>query len=96
VAGTLLLGLLAPLAIHLRLGMFGRSGFGAAAVLALLGGFMLRYGILTTPPALLAHYSPSAASFGPEDGRARGGGRGADPGNHPAEVNPPSKIDGTR
>jgi formate-dependent nitrite reductase membrane component NrfD len=46
IGGTLLLGLLAPLAIHLRLGMFRRWGFGAAAVLALLGGFTFRYGIL--------------------------------------------------
>jgi formate-dependent nitrite reductase membrane component NrfD len=93
VAGTLLLGLLTPLAIHLRLGFFKGWGYGAAAVLALLGGFMLRYGILTTPPALLAHHTPA---FGPEDGRLRGGGLGADPGNHPGEIKPPSKIDGTR
>jgi protein NrfD len=96
VVGTLVFGLLAPLAIHLRLGMFGRWGFGAAAVLALLGGFMLRYGMLTTPPALLEYQSPMAASLGPEDGRLRGGGPGADPGNHPEEVQPPSKINGTR
>ncbi|OAI54499.1 hypothetical protein AYO44_14870 [Planctomycetaceae bacterium SCGC AG-212-F19] len=96
VIGTLLFGLLAPLAIHLRLGLFGNWGFGAAAVLALVGGFMLRYGILTTPPALLEHHPPVAASFGPEDGRARGGGAGGDPGNHPGEVKPPSKINGTR
>jgi protein NrfD len=96
VAGTLLLGLLLPLAIHLRLVLFGRWGFAAAAVLALLGGFLLRYGILTTPPDLLAHHPPSTASFGPEDGRLRGGGPGADPGNHPDEGIPPSKIAGTR
>jgi formate-dependent nitrite reductase membrane component NrfD len=96
VVGTLVLGLLAPLAIHLRLGMFERWGYGAAAVLALLGGFMLRYGILTTPPALLERHPPIAATFGPEDGRPRAGGRGADPGNRPAEVQPPSKINGTR
>ncbi len=96
VAGTLLVGILAPLAIHLRLGIFGQWGLGAAAVLALLGGFMLRYGILTTPPALLEHYSVTAASFGPEDGRARGGGAGADPGNRAGEIRPPSKIAGTR
>jgi hypothetical protein len=96
VAGTLLFGLLAPLAIHLRLGIFGRWGFGAAAVLALLGGFMLRYGILTTPPTLLEHQPPIAASFGPEDGRLRGGGPGADPGNRAGEVQPASKINGTR
>ena len=96
IAGTLLLGLLAPLAIHLRLGMFRRWGFAAAALLALLGGFTLRYGILTTPPALLAHQATTVASFGPEDGRARGGGRGADSDNYPAQLKPLSKIDGTR
>jgi formate-dependent nitrite reductase membrane component NrfD len=96
VAGTLLLGVLAPLAIHLRLGIFGRWGFRAASVLALLGGFMLRYGILTTPPELLEHQSSITASFGPEDGRARGGGSGADPGNHSGQVQPPSKVAGTR
>lgn len=96
VLGTLLLGLIAPLAIHLRLGVFGRWSFGAAAGLALVGGFMLRYGILTTPPALLEHHPPVVASFGPEDGRARGGGPGGDPGNHPSELAPPSKINGTR
>jgi formate-dependent nitrite reductase membrane component NrfD len=97
VAGTLLLGILAPLAIHLRLGVFGRWGYGAAAVLALLGGFFLRYGILTTPPALLATRPAVAESFGPEDGRARAGGRGADPLNYSrGAVRPPSKIDGTR
>jgi formate-dependent nitrite reductase membrane component NrfD len=96
VAGTLLLGVLGPLAIHLRVGLFSRWGFVTAAVLALVGGFALRYGMLTTPSHLLEHPSPVAASFGPEDGRARGGGAGADPGNRPAEVKPPSKINGTR
>jgi formate-dependent nitrite reductase membrane component NrfD len=96
VGGTLLLGVLGPMAIHLRVGLFGRWGFVTAAVLALVGGFTLRYGILTTPPHLLAHPSAEHAGFGPEGGRPRGGGPGADPGNHPAEVNPPSKINGTR
>lgn len=96
VAGTLVLGLLAPLVIHLRLEWFGKWGYSAAAVLALLGGFMLRYGIVTTPPALLEHPPSMVASFGPEDGRARGGGAGADPGNQAGEVKPPSKITGTR
>src|SRR5262249_27434816 len=96
VAGTVILGLLAPVAIHLRIGLFGRWGFASAAVFALLGGFALRYGILTTPPYLLEHHTPIAASFGPEDGRMRAGGAGADAGNHPGEVKPPSKIDGTR
>src|SRR5207237_3139950 len=41
-AGVPLLGLLAPLAIHLRLGMEGRRAELAAATLALLGGLLLR------------------------------------------------------
>jgi hypothetical protein len=32
------------------------------------------------------------AACGPEDGRARGGGPGADVGNHPAQVQPRSKV----
>jgi formate-dependent nitrite reductase membrane component NrfD len=96
IAGTLLVGVLAPLVIHLRRGAFGRWGLGAAAVLALVGGFALRYGMLTTPAALLSERPPVAAGFGPEDGRARGGGPGADPGNRAGEVHPPSKINGTR
>jgi formate-dependent nitrite reductase membrane component NrfD len=96
IVGTLLLGVLAPLAIHLRAGLFNRWGFRAAAVLALLGGFALRYGILTTPPYLLEHPSRVAASFGPEDGRARAGGSGADGGNYTAELEAPSKIHDTR
>jgi formate-dependent nitrite reductase membrane component NrfD len=100
--GTLLLGLLAPLAVHLRLFSGGRGmqelggGLGAAAVLALVGGFFLRFGILTTPPALLADQPAVSAGFGPEDGRPRGGGMGADPGNRVGEVKPPSKLRGTR
>lgn len=36
------------------------------------------------------------AACGPEDGRARGGGPGADVGNHPAQVLPRSKVFTTR
>lgn len=39
---------------------------------------------------------PWLAGCSPEDGRARGGGPGADVGNRPTVVRPPSKIDGTR
>jgi hypothetical protein len=45
---------------------------------------------------LLERTPPMAGGFGPEDGQARGGDAGADPGNHPGEVTPPSKITGTR
>lgn len=92
VAGTLVLGLLAPLAIHLRVGMSSQRSALVAAGLALLGGFLLRYGILTTPPELLARGPGAIAGFGPEGGRARGGGAGADPGNRPEELQPRSKV----
>jgi formate-dependent nitrite reductase membrane component NrfD len=92
VVGTLLVGLFIPLAVHLRLGMKGRWSLPAAAACALLGGLVLRYGLLTTPPELLRHGPALAGGFGPEDGRPRGGGRGADAGNYPAELHPRSKV----
>ena len=87
-----LLGLLAPLAIHLRLGMDGQRAEIAAATLALVGGLLLRYGLLAAPPELLREGSVQVAGFGPEDGRIRGGGRGADPGNFTKPVDPHSKA----
>ena len=93
VVGTLLVGVLLPLLLQFRP---GGQGVVLAAVLVLVGGFVLRYGILTTTPALLEHPSAVARRFGPEDGRSRGGGPGADPGNHVGKLQPPSKITGTR
>jgi hypothetical protein len=92
----LLIGLLAPLIIHFFMAASERQRLGAAAVLTLLGGFLLRYGILTTPPALLERHPPVRVGFGPEDGRLRAGGPGADAGNRVGEIQPPSKITGTR
>jgi protein NrfD len=92
IVGTLVLGLLLPLAIHLRLGMSGRWSIIAASVFALVGGLLLRYGLLTTPPELLANGPARMAGFGPEDHRQRGGGPGADPGNHGGEVTPRSRV----
>jgi hypothetical protein len=96
VLGTLLIGILFPLALQLRVAAIGGHGLVLAAMLVLLGGFVLRFGILTTPPALLEHPNIVAIRFGPEDGRPRGGGPGADPGNSVGNVEPPSKITGTR
>jgi len=96
IGGTFVLGLLLPLAIHLRLGVSALRPELAAALLALAGGFLLRYGLLTTPPELLRTAPAALATFGPEDGRPRGGGAGADPGNRAGEVQPPSKISGSR
>ena len=96
VVGTLVLGLMAPLGLHLRAGVSGRWSLVSASLLALAGGFLLRYGILMTPPEILEQRTPVVAHFSPEDGRPRGGGSGADPGNYSGEVKPPSKITGTR
>jgi formate-dependent nitrite reductase membrane component NrfD len=87
-----LLGLLAPLAIHLRLGMHGVRAEVAAASLALLGGLLLRYGLLAAPPELLRDGASHIARISPEDGRARGGGPGADRGNRTRPVKPRSKA----
>src|SRR5262249_47885915 len=104
-----LLAFLLPLAMRL---FAGRGGALAAAVLALVGGFVLRYAIVLTPPELLAtapHLSPRSSlseaqtpigtagsvglhRFRPEEGRDRGGGPGADPGNRAGEVQPRSKL----
>jgi protein NrfD len=89
--GTLFVGLLLPLAIHLRLGMDGRWSIPAAAACALIGGFILRYGILKTPPELLERGPAIAASFSPEDDRLAGE-RGADVGNRTDDFKPRSKF----
>lgn len=96
-AGTLFVGILLPLALTLRPGGIGRMT--TAAVLALLGGFVMRYALLSTPPELLARTSQGEApsgidrearpalvpGFSPEAGRGPGE-PGADPGNRPVEV----------
>ena len=92
IVGTLVIGLIAPLAIHLRLGMAGRRAAVAAATLALVGGFLLRYGLITAPPELLRDQAAMTAGFGPEAGRPRGGGRGADPGNTTDTIHIRSKV----
>jgi formate-dependent nitrite reductase membrane component NrfD len=95
VVSTAALGLLFPLALHLRPGAPARVAVPnalAAAVFSLAGGFLLRYGILTTPPALLARGPakvPAEAArqtspeglpgFSPEDDREPGKSLGADP-----------------
>lgn len=106
--GVPALGLVLPAALHLTQDRAGAWGIPAAAVLSLLGGFLLRYTIVTTPSALLAQgpgNQPAAATvgtpddglvrFSPEDARPRGGGPGGDPGNYPAnvgEVQPRTKF----
>jgi formate-dependent nitrite reductase membrane component NrfD len=87
VVGTLLLGVLVPMAIHLRLGTASQRWITAAAILALLGGFTLRYGLVMTPPEILSR-GVAAMKASPEDARPRGGGPGAGPGNRLDEVQP--------
>jgi protein NrfD len=93
IGGVLVIGLMVPLAFHLRLGLSlpARGAFLAAAF-ALVGGFLLRYAIVNTPPELLAQGPAGVARFGPEDGRQRGEATGADPNNRGGEVMPQSKV----
>jgi formate-dependent nitrite reductase membrane component NrfD len=96
VVGVLVIGLLVPLALHLRLGVElpARTAL-VAAGFALVGGFLLRYALLTTTPELLARGPAGVGHFSPEDGRSRGAGSGADPHNYYGdEVAPQSKVFG--
>jgi formate-dependent nitrite reductase membrane component NrfD len=81
VLGTLLLGILVPVAIHLRIGVSGIKGALAAALFALVGGFLMRYGILGAAPELLAQGPAALAGggFSPEQDRKPGKSLGADP-----------------
>ena len=114
VIGTAVLGILLPLFLLSPLGKVASGRAVTAALLSLLGGLVLRYGILTTPPEMLEHANtlrsrfaheieaakpfpdwpqlPPEFKFSPEDGRARGGGPGADPGNRSADFVPRSKV----
>jgi protein NrfD len=56
VLGTLLVGLLLPLGLHLGVGHPSPGRMAAAAVSALVGGFALRYGIVRVAPELLARW----------------------------------------
>ena len=103
--GALICGVLLPLC--LRVGWFDiwmlRPLLPAAAVL--LGGFLLRYGIVLAAPALVERQRENAAasvnqpgtpatwlSISPEDGRERGGGPGASALNRPDPLQPRSKV----
>jgi formate-dependent nitrite reductase membrane component NrfD len=92
VVATILLGVVLPLAVHLRIGGGWGWSMPLAAWLALVGGFFFRYGIVKTPPEILERGPSIMASFSPEDQRLRGGGRGADPNNRGEEIIPRSKL----
>ena len=112
VVGTAVLAILFPLVVQFWLRWrptavsAGHSQAVLAALVALAGGFVLRYAMLSTSPALLAAGSPSQAGaqavgtpsgavviprFGPEDGRTAGE-PGADRGNRVGEIVPRSKV----
>src|SRR5262249_33130691 len=99
ILGTLVLGIMVPLALHLRLGISRLGSALAAAFFALLGRFLPRYGLRRASPELLAHgraASPGPA-FSPEDRRVPGKSRGAAPFNRPNperpdDFQPPSEV----
>jgi protein NrfD len=107
IAGTLILGLVVPLLIHLGGGLHRRPGLVMASISVLIGGFMLRYGIVNTAPELLTKSSSELVEmtdrhplegiafpwrFSPEQGRIPGQSLGADPGNKAGAVVPRSKV----
>jgi formate-dependent nitrite reductase membrane component NrfD len=97
-AAVPVMSVIVPLVIHLSRSTLGSWSVSAAAVVALVGGFLLRYSIVNSAPELLARGAqPVAAAvsaettellprFSPEDRRPPGGGAGADPGNYVGEV----------
>lgn len=106
VCAPLAVGMVMPLG--LRLGWFGarlRRPL-LQATLVLFGGFLLRYAVVMTPPALLedrAATAPEALpgavrtptgwfAVSPEDGRPRGAGPGASAVNRAPESQPRSKV----
>jgi formate-dependent nitrite reductase membrane component NrfD len=89
--GSLVVAVLVPLLLHARVGHRRWWGMPVAAVCALLGGLLLRYGAVTTPAELLRREPSTLVSFAPEESR-QVGERGADIGNHGAVVQPRSKF----
>jgi formate-dependent nitrite reductase membrane component NrfD len=92
--GTLTLAVLVPLLLHVMIGHHRWWGVPTAAVCVLVGGLVLRYGVVTTPGELLRRGPVATSSFGPE-GTRRHGQPGADIGNRRAERGiPGSKLPG--
>ncbi|MCI0685127.1 MAG: polysulfide reductase NrfD [Gemmataceae bacterium] len=105
VGAPLTVGMAIPLA--LRLGWLGTRLARPLvhATLVLAGGFLLRYAVVMTPPALLEHRraitveaageSRTPAGWfvvSPEDSRPRDGGEGASALNRPPALEPRSKV----
>jgi hypothetical protein len=97
-----LLGMMLPLLLHASHRFVGPLGLPTAAVLVLIGGLLLRISVLVAAAELRGEaarttYAPPAIplpGFSPEEGRQRGGGAGADPGNHPRDLEPRNKWSG--
>jgi hypothetical protein len=92
VFGVVTLGVLLPLLLHGRIGHRRRWGVPGAAVLVLLGGLLLRYTVVAAPGEILERGPAILSRFGPEDGRARGGGAGADIRNYTENLRPRTKL----
>ncbi len=90
VFGTLILGILLPLLLLVRIGPHRRWTAGTAAVSVLVGGLILRIGVVTTPGEILER-GPAVGRFSPELGR-KVGGAGADIGNRGETTQPRSKL----
>jgi formate-dependent nitrite reductase membrane component NrfD len=89
--GSLILAVLLPLLLHARIGHRRWWGVPGAAACALLGGLVLRYGVVTTPGELLRRGPSTVVRFAPEEGRQIGE-PGADIRNQGAVVKPHSKF----
>jgi formate-dependent nitrite reductase membrane component NrfD len=90
--GTLAVGVLAPLLLHAMVGNRRAWGVPAAAACVLVGGLLLRSGVVTNPAELRARGPAIEASFGPEENR-HPGARGADFDNRRGpDAMPPSKL----
>jgi formate-dependent nitrite reductase membrane component NrfD len=89
VVGVVVVGILIPLTLHLRPGRLRRGlATSLAAVLVLVGGFVLRVVVVLSSERWLAVVAvlALAACTSPEATRLRAGGPGADVGNRGAEV----------
>jgi formate-dependent nitrite reductase membrane component NrfD len=108
IAGVLIFGIAVPILFHMTGGLSRRPGLVLASLSALLAGFMLRYGIVSTPrevmakatPAELEKLEPKLATtsgkfpkkFSPEDGRMPGDTLSSYPVNKTGPVVPRSKV----
>ena len=98
VLGTLFLGLLIPLVIHLTLKSSDRPAATMAAIFVLAGGLTMRWAILSAPQELVRSNVGQGApaklftDFGPEAGRRRGQLTVGHHQNRPGDFQPRSKV----